>query len=487
MISKIKLAFAFSCIATSVLLAQNDSGVTTEQTISEDLHVIGSMQVGGDSDTSRNFGADTFIMSENNLRMYFEDTSTGSFPGNDWRFTFNDSGNGGSDYFSISDVTANRTPFRIDAGARSNALYIKSDGFVGFGTNDPRLPIHIQNGDTPGFRIHQDGSNGYQTQIWDFAGNESNFFIRDVTNSSQLPFKIRPNTPTNTMALGNAGNVGIDMTAAAFPNINSNASLVLGASDKGFLISRMTTAERTTFEGNLGTGEEGMMVYDSDTDNVEVWTGTEWKTSPSNQNLSLSNYILNIDGGNSADLEPLFTDILTRLDNLESSSSGTSNDATPNFFNYQTALSDTNGNTLANTNVSLRFSIRENTTDGTVVYQETHALTTTAQGIAALTIGNGNVISGVFADINWGASAHFLQIEVDITGGSTYANLGTTQFVSVPYALHAATADRLSGSSATSSRQASGQDPRDARIEALEEELRRMREQQAEILRRLNN
>jgi hypothetical protein len=462
MISKVKLAFAISLITTSMAVAQNDSGIEPEQTINEDLHVVGSMQVGGDSDTGRNFGSDTFIMSENNLRMYFEDTSTGSFPGNDWR---------------------------IDASARNNSIYIKSDGFVGFGTNNPILPVHIQDGDTPGFRIHQDGSNGYATQIWDFAGNESNFFIRDVTNSSKLPFKIRPNTPTNTMALGNAGNVGIDMSGSAFPSINSNASLVLGASDKGFLISRMTTAERTTFEGSLGTSEEGMMVYDTDTDNVEVWTGAEWKPAASSQTLSLSNYILSIEGGNSANLEPLFTDILSRLDALESSTSGTNGDATPNFFNYQTALSDTDGNTLANTNVSLRFSIRESTIGGTVVYQETHAITTTAQGIAALTIGNGNVTSGVFTDINWGSASHFLEIEVDVTGGSSYTNLGTTQFVSVPYALHAATADRLSGSaSAAASRQAQEQlDARDARIEALENELQQMRAQQAEILRRLNN
>ena len=111
-----------------------DSGVTVprDQQILDDLIVQGSACVGLDCNNGESFGFDTIKLKENNVRIKFDDTSsTASFPSNDWQLTANDSSNGGQNKFSIDDVTGGRTPFTIEAGSPSHALYVDSGGRVG--------------------------------------------------------------------------------------------------------------------------------------------------------------------------------------------------------------------------------------------------------------------------------------------------------------------------------------------------------------------
>ncbi len=179
----------------------------------DDVIIRGSLGVGVDSYDGQNFGFDTIILRENNLRIFFDDTSsTSSFPRNDWRIIINDSANGGASYFAIEDSTAGRVPFKIEAGAPANSLYIEDYGRIGIGTALPAMELHIADSDTPSVRLEQDWTGGWTPQTWDVAGNESNFFIRDVTNGSKLPFRIEPNTPGNTLCMRNIegeGRVGI--------------------------------------------------------------------------------------------------------------------------------------------------------------------------------------------------------------------------------------------------------------------------------------
>ncbi len=147
-----------------------------------------------------NFGFDTIKVKENNLRIKFEDTSnSASFPTNDWQLTANDSSNGGAEKFSIDDISGGRTPFTIEASAPSHSLYVDDAGRIGLGTSTPVVEVHVVDGDTPTLRLEQDGSSGFTQQTWDVAGNETNFFIRDVTNGSKLPFRIRPNAPGDSL------------------------------------------------------------------------------------------------------------------------------------------------------------------------------------------------------------------------------------------------------------------------------------------------
>lgn len=199
-----------SLILTAGSLASLLSISNADQVIADDLIVQGSIAAGFDAVNNESFGADTIRLKENNTRINFDDTSaSGGFPANDWTITANDQASGGANKFSIDDITGARTPFTIIAGAPTNSLYVNSSGNLGLGTASPVLDAHMVTGNTPAIRMEQDGSSGWTPQTWDMAGNEANFFIRDVTSGSLLPFRIRPGAPTSSIDISANGNVGI--------------------------------------------------------------------------------------------------------------------------------------------------------------------------------------------------------------------------------------------------------------------------------------
>jgi len=201
------------------LVRDNTPMFEDDQQFLDDVIVVGSICVGQDCNNGESFGFDTGRYKENNLRIHFDDTSnSASFPSNDWRITINDSSNGGSSYFAIEDATAGNVPFRIEAGAGANALYVDDGGRVGIGTAAPVVEMHMTDGDSPTMRLEQNGSSGFTPQIWDIAGNETNFFVRDVSNGSKLPFKIFPNAPTNALTIETStGDIGLGTTSPSSP------------------------------------------------------------------------------------------------------------------------------------------------------------------------------------------------------------------------------------------------------------------------------
>jgi hypothetical protein len=176
----------------------------------DDVIITGSQCVGFDCVDGESFGFDTIKLKENNTQIFFDDTSsTAGFPANDWRIIANDSASGGASYLTIEDSTGAKRPFTIRAGAPTNSIFVDSLGRLGLGTSTPVLDVHAVSGDTPSLRLEQDTSSGWTAQTWDFAGNESNFFIRDVTGGSRLPFRIQPGAPTNALTLKSTGRIGI--------------------------------------------------------------------------------------------------------------------------------------------------------------------------------------------------------------------------------------------------------------------------------------
>ncbi len=109
----------------------------------------------------------------------------------------------------------------------------------------------------------------------------------------------------------------------------------------------------------------------------------------------------------------------------------------PQGISYQAIALNSSGNPVVSSNVGIRLSILDNSATGTVLYTETHIKTTNPQGLFNLVIGQGTVTTGTFNTINWGTNSKFLKVEMDATGGTTYATVGTTQLLSVPYALAA--------------------------------------------------
>lgn len=187
-----------------------------DQVILDDLIVDGSICVGTDCVNGESFGFDTLRLKENNLRIKAQDTSsTASFPTQDWQITFNDSSNGGQNKFSIDAIAPSvGTPFTIEASNQNHALYIDDGGRIGFGTSTPVVELHVKDGDTPTLRLEQDGSSGFTQQTWDVAGNEAGFFIRDATNGSTLPLRIRTAAPSSSIDIaGTTGNVGLGETS----------------------------------------------------------------------------------------------------------------------------------------------------------------------------------------------------------------------------------------------------------------------------------
>ena len=184
--------------------------------IADDLIVQGSACVGLDCVDGESFGFDTIRVKENNDRIQFDDTSTSAgFASNNWQIRANSSASGGGNFLAFVDqgATGNSETgtivFEVDAGAPANSLRVSSAGKVGLRTATPVLDVHANTTDTPAIRLEQNNSGGFTAQTWDVAGNEANFFVRDVTSGSRLPFRIRPGAPTSSIDIAASGNVGI--------------------------------------------------------------------------------------------------------------------------------------------------------------------------------------------------------------------------------------------------------------------------------------
>ena len=136
MTSANKFEAAIGAVAVLLSLGAAQAALA-DQVIADDLIVTGSACVGLDCVNGEAFGFDTLVLKENNLRIFFDDTSaTGAFPANDWRIVINDSANGGRSFFAIEDATAGQTLFRICAVADTSCTNI------GVAGNDPQTALN---------------------------------------------------------------------------------------------------------------------------------------------------------------------------------------------------------------------------------------------------------------------------------------------------------------------------------------------------------
>lgn len=110
----------------------------------------------------------------------------------------------------------------------------------------------------------------------------------------------------------------------------------------------------------------------------------------------------------------------------------------PEGFNYQAVIKNSGGQAVANQSVSLRFTIRDGSASGTIVYRETQTKTTSAAGLVSAVVGSGTLVNGAYPSTSvFAGTKLFFQVEVDPAGGSSYTDLGATQIVSVPFANYA--------------------------------------------------
>ncbi|MHC1733580.1 MAG: hypothetical protein AB9888_16310 [Bacteroidales bacterium] len=109
----------------------------------------------------------------------------------------------------------------------------------------------------------------------------------------------------------------------------------------------------------------------------------------------------------------------------------------PAGINYQAVARDNSGNELVNTDIEVRFTIRTGSSQGPAVYQEVFTdVTTSRYGVFSRMIGTGDPVLGFFTEIDWSTANHYLQVEVKFE--NLFMDMGTMQFMAVPYALYAA-------------------------------------------------
>ena len=119
----------------------------------------------------------------------------------------------------------------------------------------------------------------------------------------------------------------------------------------------------------------------------------------------------------------------------------------PNAFNYSAVARDTQGNAIASTAIGIQISILKSSSTGVSQYIENHTVTTDAFGLFNLVIGAGSIQSGDMASIDWSNDNYYLQVGMDAAGGTNFLTMGTTQLLSVPYALYAKSAGSVASES----------------------------------------
>src|SRR5574344_1066069 len=117
----------------------------------------------------------------------------------------------------------------------------------------------------------------------------------------------------------------------------------------------------------------------------------------------------------------------------------------PEKMSYQAVICNSSEALVTNTTVGMQISILQGSASGTAVYVETQSPTTNANGLISIKIGDGTVQSGDFTNIEWANGPYFIKTETDPAGGTDYTITGTSQLLSVPYALHAKTAETVTG------------------------------------------
>jgi len=115
----------------------------------------------------------------------------------------------------------------------------------------------------------------------------------------------------------------------------------------------------------------------------------------------------------------------------------------PGKISYQAVVRDSAHQLIVDQQVGIRISLIQNVPEGVIVYQETHLATTNVNGLLSIEIGSGNT-SDELGEVDWSEGSYYLKTEVDPEGQDNYTIVATNELLSVPYALHAKSAEQLS-------------------------------------------
>jgi len=117
----------------------------------------------------------------------------------------------------------------------------------------------------------------------------------------------------------------------------------------------------------------------------------------------------------------------------------------PEKMSYQAVIRDSDNELVADKTVGIQISIIQGSIYGASVYVETQTPETNANGLVSLEIGTGNILNGNISTIDWSAGPYYIKTETDPDGGTNYSISGTSQILSVPYAMYAKKAETVTG------------------------------------------
>jgi hypothetical protein len=120
--------------------------------------------------------------------------------------------------------------------------------------------------------------------------------------------------------------------------------------------------------------------------------------------------------------------------------------APPEAFNYSGVARDAQGNPISEKTIGVELSILKGSPTGAVQYRERHFVNTDKFGVFNCTVGQGSIQQGTFSAVNWSNDSYYLRVGLDAGGGTNFVVLGTTQLLSVPYALYAKSAGNIMNS-----------------------------------------
>jgi uncharacterized protein (TIGR02145 family) len=115
----------------------------------------------------------------------------------------------------------------------------------------------------------------------------------------------------------------------------------------------------------------------------------------------------------------------------------------PQKMSYQAVIRNASGELVKSSPIGMKISILQGSATGTPIYVETQTPTTNANGLVTIEIGGATPVSGTFAGIDWSTGTYFIKTETDPTGGTSYSITGTSQILSVPYALYAKNSENI--------------------------------------------
>lgn len=197
---------------------------------------------------------------QNNLRLEFNDTSTPTFPNNDWVIGANDTNIGGRNMFFIQDKTAGKIPFQVMAGAADSAFVLSSNGLRLNVPDGSNYNLHMVSGDSPRIRFEQTDKT-WLPYTWDIFANDLGFHIRDVSNN-KIPFEITPGAPENAFIIRSTRiSIKNDLSLiGAFTMISGNLSIRDSAKIEGNLtvLGDITVGSDRRLKKNIQSFDGGL-------------------------------------------------------------------------------------------------------------------------------------------------------------------------------------------------------------------------------------